>query len=486
LVYGATNAKTLDTDDATGGSRILDNGNRLLSAGSARPKNVFACDEYAFESAMNPVAVIEKKRDGGRLADAEIRQFVDGFVRGAIPDYQAAALAMAIFFRGMDRQETVALTQAIWHSGQSLHWDRSAGPVVDKHSTGGIGDKVSLVLAPLLASCGMRVPLLSGRGLGFTGGTLDKLESIPGLRTELSIDEIQTLTNRVGVVIAGQTADLAPADKRLYALRDVTGAVPSMPLIVASILGKKLAAKADALVLDVKWGSGAFMKRLDEACALAEELVAAAAALGLSTTAFVTDMNQPVGRMVGNALEVQEAIETLHGAGPHDLVELVLTLGSELLVQVGAVAASSEGAALLRQKLESGQALAKFQEMVEAQGGRWLDRFAVAPSCDIVSTSAGYISAIDGAAIGIAVAEAGGGRKRLGEQIDHSVGVELAVRIGERVEVGQRLMRVFAPPDRRGAACQQMERAIRIGERPELGSLIVKRFACSEPLGPRQ
>jgi len=267
---------------------------------------------------MHPSSIIVKKRDGGVLDPADISFFVDGYVRGEIPDYQMSALAMAIFLRGMDHEETVTLTEKMLASGKTLCWASGSVPKVDKHSTGGIGDKVSIILAPLLACCDLHVPMLSGRGLGTTGGTLDKLESISGFRADLNIDEIQRLTERVGCVITGTTEDLAPADRKLYALRDVTGTVPSIPLIVASIMSKKLAENVDALVLDVKFGSGAFMKSIEEARQLAFTLVEVGQRMNVKTTALLTDMNQPLGRMVGNAVEVDEAVEVLKGNGTTD------------------------------------------------------------------------------------------------------------------------------------------------------------------------
>jgi pyrimidine-nucleoside phosphorylase len=281
---------------------------------------------------MNVVHLISKKRDGGELADYEIGAIIDGYVRGDVHDYQMSAWAMAVFLRGMTVAETAALTEAMLQSGVTFQWPAGEAPKVDKHSTGGIGDKVSLPLAPLLACCGVHVPMISGRGLGATGGTLDKLEAIPGFRTNLSTEEMQAVCRRVGCVISGATADLVPADRKLYALRDVTGTVPSIPLITASIMSKKLAEGLDALVLDVKHGSGAFMKTLDQARELARSMVNTGHRMGVPTTALVTDMNQPLGRMAGNAVEVIESIDVLRGTGPADLVEVTLELGAELLV----------------------------------------------------------------------------------------------------------------------------------------------------------
>ncbi len=283
---------------------------------------------------FNPANVIAKKRDGVALTRDEIAEFVSGFTNGSIPDYQMSALAMAIYLRGMSEEETAALTEQMLASGVQLKW-LAGSSVVDKHSTGGVGDKVSLLLAPLLACCGLRVPMISGRGLGPTGGTLDKLESIPGFRTDLNLDEIREITNRVGCVIAGASAEIAPADRKLYALRDVTATVASIPLITASIMSKKLAEGLDALVLDVKVGSGAFMKTFRQARELARSLVETGRRMGVSTTALITDMSQPLGRMAGNAVEVDETVTALLGQGPADLIALTNSLGAELLVAAG-------------------------------------------------------------------------------------------------------------------------------------------------------
>src|SRR6266478_5475973 len=281
---------------------------------------------------MNVVSLISKKRDGGELTEDEIGSLIAGYVRGDVPDYQMASWAMAVYLRGMTVAEIAALTEHMLHSGVTFEWPAGESPKVDKHSTGGIGDKVSLPLAPLLACCDLHVPMISGRGLGATGGTLDKLEAIPGFRTNLSLAEIAEIIERVGCVITGASAEIAPADKRLYALRDGTATVPSIPLITASIMSKKLAESLDALVLDVKFGSGAFMKSLDDARALARSLVDTGKRMGVKTTALLTDMNQPLGRMAGNANEVNESVDCLMGKGPADLMEVTLELGAELLV----------------------------------------------------------------------------------------------------------------------------------------------------------
>jgi pyrimidine-nucleoside phosphorylase len=431
---------------------------------------------------MNPLLTIQKKRDGLALEREELAAFLDGFVRGEIPDYQMAALAMAIFLRGMAPEETAMLTDVLLRSGATLPGQSHGDSLrVGKHSTGGVGDKVSLVIAPLLACCGLKVPKLSGRGLGPTGGTLDKLESIAGYRTDLSVDEIERIVDRVGCVITGQTADLAPADKKLYALRDVTGTVPSLPLIAASIMSKKLAENLSALVLDVKWGSGAFMKTPDEALALARSMINVGRSLGLSTSALVTNMNQPLGRMAGNALEVREAIATLLGQGPPDVTELVLRLGTELLLASGKEATIEAGISRLRGEIDSGRGLAKFREMVAAQGGDPEALLPVAPSFELAAERDGYVSAIHCERIGYAVIALGGGRKQLGDPIDHSVGVETLAGHGDRVARGQPLLRVYARQRGVEEARALLADAIVLAEQPPQPiPLIWKRLASDD------
>jgi pyrimidine-nucleoside phosphorylase len=392
---------------------------------------------------FNPANVIAKKRDGGALTRDEIAAFVSGFTTGDIPDYQMSALAMAIYLRGMSADETAMLTERMLGSGIQMRW-QSGSPCVDKHSTGGVGDKVSLLLAPLLACCGLRVPMISGRGLGPTGGTLDKLESIPGFRTDLSLDEIHKLTGRVGCVITGASAEIAPADRKLYALRDVTATVASIPLITASIMSKKLAEGLDALVLDVKVGSGAFMKTLDQARTLAQSLVETGYRMGVKTTALITDMSQPLGRMAGNAVEVDETVAALSGEGSEDLIALTNSLGAELLVATGKVSTLEEGCALLQGHIDSGRGLDKLRDMVSAQGGDLDAPRSIAPATIVEATRSGFVAAIDVEALGYEIIHLGGGRRVMSDAIDHSVGIETLVSIGDRVESGQPLARVFA------------------------------------------
>ena len=406
---------------------------------------------------MNPVWIIQKKRDRGQLSSEEIGAFIAGYAQGDIPDYQMSALAMAIYLNGMTTDETAALTDHMLASGARFDWPDDDVPRVDKHSTGGIGDKTSLLLAPMLACCGLQVPMISGRGLGATGGTLDKLEAIPGFRTNLSMDEIRRVVAKVGCVITGATPDLVPADRKLYALRDVTATVPSIPLITASIMSKKLAEGLDVLVLDVKFGSGAFMKTEALARELAQSLVATGKRMGVATTALLTDMNQPLGRMAGNAVEVDESVAALEGRGPDDLMEVTLALGAEVLascrvgethhappnnVDIGAFHAPY--IAELQRTIASGAAREKFAEMVAAQGGDIDAPRPVAPTTEVASARAGYIASIDAERLGQAIIAMGGGRKQLGDALDHSTGIEMLVRLGDRVEAGQPLVGVFA------------------------------------------
>jgi pyrimidine-nucleoside phosphorylase len=436
---------------------------------------------------MNVCHLISKKRDGGELTDAEIGALIAGYVRGDVHDYQMSAWAMAVFVRGMTVAETAALTQHMLESGVTFKWPAGELPKVDKHSTGGIGDMVSLPLAPLLACCDVQVPMISGRGLGATGGTLDKLEAIPGFRTNLSTDEMQTVCRQVGCVISGATADLVPADRKLYALRDVTGTVPSIPLITASIMSKKLAEGLDALVLDVKHGSGAFMKTLGEARELAHSMVSTGRRMGVPTSALVTDMNQPLGRMAGHAVEVNESIDVLRGDGPDDLVEVTLELGAELLVLSKREATLHAARARLRAAMNSGAGLAKFREMVTAQGGDLDAPRPVAPVQEVLSAQEGCVAAIDTEHLGHAIIELGGGRKKLGDVLDHSVGLEMLVRLGDEVDVGQPLLRVFAKPQAAARVRAELFNAFTITDnRVDPPPLIVERIADDlRPIGSR-
>jgi pyrimidine-nucleoside phosphorylase len=399
---------------------------------------------------MLPQWVIEKKRDGHALTEKEIRFFIEGYTRGTIPDYQMAALAMAVFFRGMDAGEVTVLTETMLHSGDVLDTSSIRRPKADKHSTGGIGDKVSLVLAPLAACCGVAVPMISGRGLGITGGTLDKLEAIPGYRTDLDTGAFLDVLDRCGCAVAGQTATLVPADRKLYALRDVTGTVPSIPLISASIMSKKLAEGTDALVLDVKWGKGAFMKTLDAAPELARTMVSIGGRMDKAVTALLTDMNQPLGRSAGNAVEVAEAVETLRGDGPPDLVELTLELGAEMLRLTGQASDRAEARARLSRQIESGAALDRFKTMVRLQGGaeEAIEDLSRLPAADLredlPSPGKGYVAGVNAESIGRACLVLGAGRQRVEDTVDPAVGVTGIAKAGERVEPGQPLLTLHA------------------------------------------
>lgn len=402
------------------------------------------------EADMIPQWVIEQKRDGGTLSEADIRSFIDGFTQGAIPDYQMAAFAMAVYFKGMTPEETAVLTDAMMRSGDLVdfsHWPR---PTADKHSTGGIGDKLSLMIAPLAAAAGLAVPMISGRGLGITGGTLDKLESIPGYNTRLSIGDFKQVIAEVGCSIIGQTDRLAPADKKLYALRDVTGTVPSIPLITASIMSKKLAEGAETLVFDVKCGRAAFMRSSEQAQQLAESLIRVGRALNRKTAALITDMNQPLGRTAGNAVEVREAVETLRGQGPSDTRVLTIELTAHMTVLAGLHKDMETARRALSQLLDQGHALELFRKMVLAHGGdpRFIEDASALPQpghiLEVRSTGRGYVADVDALSIGRIVLQLGGGRTKTDDVIDPAAGIDCLVQHGEHVEQGQPLMRILA------------------------------------------
>lgn len=399
---------------------------------------------------MVPQWVIERKRDGEELSEEDIRSFIAGYTTGEIPDYQMAALAMAVYFQGMSVDETAVLTDAMMRSGDLVDTSTIALPKADKHSTGGIGDKVSLILAPLAACCGVAVPMVSGRGLGITGGTLDKLESIPGYRTDLTEAEFVEVIQGCGCSIIGQTGSIAPADKKFYALRDVTATVPSIPLITASIMSKKLAEGIDALVLDVKCGRGAFMKTPDDAHALAESLVRVGRRMDKRMGALLTDMNQPLGRAAGNSLEVLETIDALEGNGPDDLMTVTLSLTAQMLTLTGRAEDEDAATATLREKLESGEALQRFQQMLEMHGGdprivEQRDRLPGARLREPVKAGrAGVVIGVDADTVGRACIVLGAGRKRTDDRIDHGVGVSDLAKIGEPIAEGSPLATVHA------------------------------------------
>jgi pyrimidine-nucleoside phosphorylase/thymidine phosphorylase len=407
---------------------------------------------------MNARELIERKKRGERLAPEAIAFLVDGFTAGRIPDYQMAAFLMAVWFRDLDRSETLALLDCMMRSGRVLDLSDIPGPKIDKHSTGGVGDKVSLPLAGIAAACGLRVPMISGRGLGHTGGTLDKLESIPGYRTAFEEAAYRRTLREVGATILGQSADLVPADRELYALRDVTATVDCVPLIAASILSKKFASGAEGVVMDIKVGSGAFMRDLDAARRLAEVLVECGTAFGRRVAVVFTRMEEPLGVAVGNAVEVVESVALLRGGGPDDLREVTLELAGEMLVLGGLAPDVAAGKTAAGAALASGAACERFMAMVRAHGGR-LDPerpdcgLEIAPRVGVVTAPAsGWLSGADGYAVGMAVVELGGGRQRKEDSIDPSVGLRWLVHAGEHAEAGAPVVEILARPGRDIAA----------------------------------
>ena len=394
--------------------------------------------------------LIARKRDGETLSASEIRDLISGFMDGSVADYQMSAMAMAVYFRGMSFEETVALTLAMRDSGVVVDLGRLDAPKVDKHSTGGVGDKVSICLAPIVAACGVVVPMMSGRGLGHTGGTLDKLEAIPGFRVDLSVAQFRRQLQRIGCALIGQTADLAPADKRLYALRDVTGTVESIPLITASILSKKLAEGVDALVLDVKVGRGAFMKTEDDARELARSLVRVGKLTGKRVSALLTDMRSPIGYTIGNALETVEALEVLHGGGPEDLREITDALGVEMLRAGARIKSRAEAERRVARVVRDGSALRKMREIVEAQGGdaRVVDEPDRLKSArhrvTVVASGDGFVTGIDPLELGYASMSLGAGRMRAEDSVDPGAGIRLHVRVGDRVHSGAALATLYS------------------------------------------
>ena len=434
------------------------------------------------ESRFRAIDLIRKKRDGGALSAAEIGYLIEGYTQGSIPDYQVSAWLMAVVLRGMNREETAALTDVMLRSGEVLDLSFLPAIKVDKHSTGGVGDKTSLVLAPLVAAGGLYVPMISGRGLGHTGGTLDKLESIPGFRVDLPVPEFHRVLKACGCSMIGQTERVAPADRKLYALRDVTGTVESPYLICASIMSKKLAEGTDALVLDVKTGSGAFMKKEEDAVFLAELMTETGERMGKHMAALITDMNQPLGRMVGNALEVQECIEVLHGGGPADLRELCLELAAWMFYLGGASKTVAQGKQLAEQILASGQAFERFRQMVEYQGGdiSVIDDPARLPATnhrvDVDSSRDGYVTAIACEQVGTACVMLGGGRERKEDSVDPSVGVEVHKKLGDKVSIGEPLCTIHCHSDRQAARAKALlEDSYQIGPAPAHKTSLIHR-----------
>ncbi len=413
---------------------------------------------------MRMTDLLQKKRDGGVLSGEEIRWMIEGYTKGEIPDYQMSAMCMAIYFQGMDRDETYELTMAMLDSGDKIDLSGISGVKADKHSTGGVGDKTSLLLCPMVAACGVKMAKLSGRGLGHTGGTIDKLESFPGFSVEMSEDAFTKQVNEVGFAIAGQTAELCPADKKLYALRDVTATVASLPLIVSSILCKKLAVGADVIVLDVKCGSGAFMHTEEDAFALARALVDVGRRAGRKVVAVVTDMDEPLGATVGNAIEVREALATLRGEYRGELMELCLVLGAQILRESGVATDDDTAKKMLEHAVESGAALERFAAFVKAQGGDPAavydpDKLPLAPvHRDVLAEAAGYVKGIQAEDVGLVSMRLGGGRASKEDTVDLGVGVALYKKVGQPVAAGEKLGTVFAETE---AAAEEAAKQLR-------------------------
>ena len=436
---------------------------------------------------MRMYDLILKKKQGGELSTDEIRYMIEGFTEGSIPDYQMAAMTMAICFRGMTPRETVDLTLAMRDSGDVLDLSGIKGVKVDKHSTGGVGDKTSLALTPIIAALGVPVAKMSGRGLGHTGGTIDKLECFDGFTTALSEEQFAGNVNTIGIAIAGQTANLAPADKKLYALRDVTATVDQMSLIASSIMSKKLASGSDAIVLDVKTGNGAFMKKLEDSRALAKEMVSIGTMAGKKTVAVITDMDQPLGRAVGNSLEVREAIDTLRGEGPADFKEVVFALGSQMLMLAGRAADEKEARALMEGVIEDGSALDKFAQFVRAQGGDAAPVYdtsllpVAGKTLEVTAKESGYVHRILAEDIGIACMTLGGGRETKESAIDLSVGIILEKKNGDAVSDGEVLATIYGNDDAKmQAAYEKIAHAYEIAKEPAAFVPVVREYIFPE------
>ncbi|MGX0195587.1 pyrimidine-nucleoside phosphorylase [Staphylococcus haemolyticus] len=429
---------------------------------------------------MRMVDIIEKKRDGKSLSKEEIEFFIKGYTNGDIPDYQASSLAMAIFFQDMNDEERAALTMAMVNSGDVIDLSKINGIKVDKHSTGGVGDTTTLVLAPLVAAVGVPVAKMSGRGLGHTGGTIDKLESIKGFHVEISEEDFIKLVNENQVAVIGQSGNLTPADKKLYALRDVTGTVNSIPLIASSIMSKKIAAGADAIVLDVKTGNGAFMKTLEDAEALAHAMVSIGNNVGRNTMAIISDMSQPLGRAIGNALELKEAIDTLNGKGPEDLTELVLTLGSQMVVLANRAKTLEEARQLLNEAIENGSALEKFKTFLENQGGdaSVVDAPELLPTAtyqiEYKAQSSGVVSELIANEIGVASMMLGAGRQTKEDEIDLSVGIVLNKKVGDVVKEGDSLLTIHSNRENVDDVIKKLDESIEIQAQATTPTLIHK------------
>lgn len=429
---------------------------------------------------MNMNDIIVKKRDGGALTQAEIRYFIKGYTAGEIPDYQAAALLMAIYFQKMDKAETFELTNAMRYSGDTIDLSGVRGVKVDKHSTGGVGDKTTLIVAPLAAACGVPIAKMSGRGLGFTGGTVDKLESIPGFRTGMEPEDFLKQVNEIGISVIGQTAHITPADKKLYALRDVTGTVENLSLIASSIMSKKLAAGSDAIVLDVKCGHGAFMENQADAERLGEIMCEIGRAAGKRTVAVITDMSQPLGCAVGNSLEVIEAIETLKGKGPADITALSLKLAGIMIYLGGRTRTAAEGELMARQALESGAGLAKLKSFISRQGGDAdvTEDYSIFPQSsltrEILADEGGFVQSVDARAIGLASQHTGAGRATKEDKVDLSAGIVVHKKVGDKVNRGERLATVFCSSRGKLASAEKEVKGAFVldGQKPEGPKLI--------------
>lgn len=427
---------------------------------------------------MRMVDVIDQKRNGGVLSDEQLQFFVDGVVDGSLPDYQISALLMAIYFQGMTDREQTQLTMKMMHSGERLDLSKIPGIKVDKHSTGGVGDKTSLPLAAMVAALGIPVPMISGRGLGHTGGTLDKLEAIPGFQVELSEQDFIKQVAEEKLAIVGATRDVAPADKKIYALRDVTDTVDSIPLIASSIMNKKLASGTDALVIDVKTGAGAFMKTEDSAVKLAKALVAIGKQAGLKCEAVISDMNQPLGSKIGNTLEIEETLDLLKGKGPKELLELVLELGSRMVVMGQQAASLAEARAKLEQTIADGSALARFKAMIKAQHGdpNVVDDYSLMPHAkyqiEYPAQKDGVIAKLTADEIGLASMLMGGGRQKADDQLDYAVGIELHKKIGDSVQKGESIMTIWSNREDIDDVKELLDQAVAIKESAQQPTLI--------------
>jgi pyrimidine-nucleoside phosphorylase len=419
---------------------------------------------------VNAYEIILKKRNGKQLTKSEIEFIVSGYTKGLIPDYQFSAFLMAVYFQGMSFSEITDLTDAMMRSGKIFDLSDIAGLKIDKHSTGGVGDKISLILAPLVAACGVKVPMVSGRGLGHTGGTLDKLESIPGFRIDLTENEFKKQLKKIGVAMMGQTKELAPADKKIYALRDVTATVDSIPLIAASIMSKKLAEGIDGLVLDIKTGSGAFMRELNDAKQLAKVMIEIGKRMGKKVVALITSMEQPLGNMIGNSLEIIESIECLKGNGPADLMEVTMALSEEMLLMGGRVKSKRQARRLLNDVINSGRALEKFQQIITMQNGdvKVVEDYRLLPQAkyriDVKSPKSGYIEKIDTLAMGLLSVELGCGRRTIDDKIDYSAGFILKKKIGDKVKKGEVLVEIVGQDEKVKAVSKKIIDAYKIGK----------------------